>query len=208
MRPPAPNDADLVRRAQEGDRAALERLLVRHHDDIRLLCVRLCRHAADADDATQEALLAVVRGLPRFDHRSSFRTWVYRVATNACLDELRRRRRRPDPVDPDRVPEVVSPSEGPDDHAVRSEQRVALLAGLADLPEEFRVAVVLRDVMDLDYGQIAEVLGVPVGTVRSRLSRGRSRLAQDLGPTGPGNRTARSDVQPPVGAEAPTERPT
>jgi RNA polymerase sigma-70 factor (ECF subfamily) len=90
-------DAELVADAQRGDRDALDALLRRHHDRIRALARRLCGNDADAADATQEALISIVRGLPRFDQRAAFGTWAYRVATNACLDELRRRARRPRP---------------------------------------------------------------------------------------------------------------
>jgi RNA polymerase sigma-70 factor, ECF subfamily len=132
---------------------------------------------ADAADATQEALLAIVRGLPRFDGRSSFRTWSYRVAVNACLDELRRRKRRPTTGLPD-LERFDRPSygSGPDDVASRLE----LDAALAALPDDFRAAVVLRDVADLDYAEIAEVLQIPAGTVRSRIARGRMALARTL----------------------------
>jgi len=186
-------DADLVEQARTGDRAALDTLLRRHHDRIHLLCLRLCRDRGEADDATQEALIAIVRGLDGFDGRSSFSTWSYRIATNRCLDELRRRRRRPVPVD-DTGPEPVSTDEDPADGAVRSGTRQELLRALADLPDEFRVPVVLRDVLDLDYAAIAEVLGVPPGTVRSRLSRARARLAATL--TAPhGNPAGTGDVE-------------
>jgi len=130
---------------------------------------------ADALDATQEALLAVVRGLPRFDARSSFSTWSYRVATNACLDELRRRRRRPVPVD-----ELTTIATGRDDVAGEVAGRLTLDEALSSLAPEFRAAVVLRDVCELDYAEIAEVLGIPPGTVRSRIARGRAAVAAQL----------------------------
>lgn len=139
------------------------------------MCRRLAGNDADASDATQEALLAIVRGLPRFDGRSSFRTWSYRVATNACLDELRRRQRRPVVG---LAPGVEPASSGIDQRVV---DRVLLDQALPMLDEEFRVAVVLRDVAGLDYAEIAEVLGIPPGTVRSRIARGRRHLARALG---------------------------
>ena len=197
-----PSDDELVRRARDDDVGALDALLRRYHDRIHLLCVRVCRDRQDADDATQEALIAIVRGLPRFDGRSAFATWVYRVTTNSCLDELRRRRRRPEPIADDARPEPVSTTEDPADGAVRSDTRRDLLRALADLPEEFRLPVVLRDVMDLDYAAIAEILDTAPGTVRSRISRGRARLARTLDPgdgdtlASDGNRTGPADVQP------------
>jgi RNA polymerase sigma-70 factor (ECF subfamily) len=141
---------------------------------------------ADALDATQEALLALVRGLPRFDGRSSFATWSYRVATNTCLDELRRRRRRPVPLD-----ELSATAPGPEDLAGGVADRLSIDEALATLPAEFRAAVVLRDVCALDYAEIAEVLGVPPGTVRSRIARGRAAVAAHLA----GNRDTPDDRQ-------------
>jgi RNA polymerase sigma-70 factor (ECF subfamily) len=141
---------------------------------------------ADALDATQEALLALVRGLPRFDGRSSFATWSYRVATNTCLDELRRRRRRPVPLD-----ELSVTAPGPEDLAAGVADRLSIDEALATLPAEFRAAVVLRDVCALDYAEIAEVLGVPPGTVRSRIARGRAAVAAHLA----GNRDTPDDRQ-------------
>jgi len=137
---------------------------------------------ADAQDATQEALLAIVRGLPRFDGRSKFTTWAYRVTTNACVDELRRRRRRPDPVDEIFEEPDVGGAPGIDQYV---SDRLALDAALAELPTEYRAAIVLRDVLGLDYAEIGDVLDIAPGTVRSRISRGRSGLAKKLGNQSP-----------------------
>jgi RNA polymerase sigma-70 factor (ECF subfamily) len=134
-------------------------------------------------------MIAVARGVGRFDGRSRFSTWVYRVATNACLDELRRRSRRALPVDdlPDgEAPFVVGgPAGDMDDAELRLDVQDALLR----LPLEFRAAVVLRDLCGLDYGEIATTLDIPVGTVRSRIARGRGALARILG----GNRDETAD---------------
>src|SRR5882724_11694883 len=100
------SDADLARRAALGERAALETLLARHLDAIHAICRRILGHPEDALDATQEALIAIARGINRFDGRSQFTTWMYRVATNAALDEARRRRRRPLPSE--QLPERAS----------------------------------------------------------------------------------------------------
>jgi RNA polymerase sigma-70 factor (ECF subfamily) len=174
------SDADLVARAQEGDRRALDDLLRRHHDRIHALARRLTGNDADAADATQEALISIVRGLPRFDQRAAFGTWAYRVATNACLDELRRRGRRPRP-DPDAFLHVASVASDPGDVV---SARLDVDAALATLPLEFRAAVVLRDLCALDYAEIGDVLGIPPGTVRSRIARGRAAIAQHLGNPG------------------------
>ena len=135
----------------------------------------------DADDALQETLIRIVRGLDSFDGRSSFATWAYRIATNTSLDELRKRRRRP------QLQLLVDdePHDPTDERAHRNVEavvdRTAIDDALAELPDEFRAAVVLRDVADLDYAEIAEALNVPVGTVKSRIARGRGMLAAQLG---------------------------
>lgn len=171
-------------RAQEGDSAAVNQLLGRHYDRLYAVCRRVAGNDADAADGCQEALLAIVRGLPRFDGRSTFRTWSYRVATNACLDELRRRNRRPVAVS--EIPEGTSDEPGIDQQA---SDRVTLDEALSQLPEEFRVPIVLRDVAGLDYAEIASNLDIPPGTVRSRIARGRRHLAKMLGnQTTPGQR--------------------
>ena len=180
---------------------------------------------ADAIDATQDALLSAVRSITRFDGRSAFGTWLYRIATNACLDELRRRRRRPvvglpGEVDDDwagggsqgtgwgsggegRYRPAFGPQErDPADEAIA---HVDLDAALRTLAPEHRMALVLRDVGDLTYDEIALILDVPIGTVRSRIARGRAALADLMtggdrsdGPEGPedGNASDLPDVEP------------
>jgi RNA polymerase sigma-70 factor (ECF subfamily) len=184
------SDGDLAARASAGERAALETLLERHVDRIHAVCRRILGNPEDALDATQEAMIAVARGIGRFDGRSAFTTWLYRVATNAALDEGRRKARRPRPVDP---PAEAAWVASPED-AVGA--RLDVDAALGDLPEEFRVAVVLRDLCDLDYAEIAEVLGVPAGTVRSRIARGRSGLAEALGNRGPAAERPTTETRP------------
>ncbi|MFA5882693.1 MAG: sigma-70 family RNA polymerase sigma factor [Acidimicrobiia bacterium] len=171
-------DGVLVDRARAGDRRALELLLDRHADRIHAVCRRIVLDPHDALDATQEALIAVARGITRFDGTARFTTWCYRVATNAALDELRRSRRRPVAVDPPLA--AVDPRDG----TTAVDARLDVDAALATLPEEFRVAVVLRDLCDLDYAEIAVALDLPPGTVRSRIARGRAALAAALGEPG------------------------
>lgn len=170
------DDRALVTRASAGNRAALEVLLDRHADRIHAVCRRIVGNSDDALDATQEAMIAIARGVGRFDGRAAFTTWIYRIATNAALDELRRRARRPQPMET--LPEPAMAATPLDD---RVGARLDIDAALALVPDDFRVAVVLRDLCDLDYAEIAAVLDVPAGTVRSRIARGRAALAQALG---------------------------
>lgn len=190
--------------AQAGDRDALDALLRRHHERLWRLCRRVVGNDADAQDALQDALIAIARGIRRFDGRSAFGTWSYRVATNCCLDELRRRRRRPEPralgttpsgdggrgsmpgVDPlDRVdghvPVGGRVGDVTDGGVEAVADRLEVDGALGRMPDDFRVAVVLRDLCDLDYAEIARVLDIPPGTVRSRIARGRALLSDLLG---------------------------
>ncbi len=176
------DDETLVARARTGDRRALEVLLDRHADRIHAVCRRIVADPHDALDATQEAMLAVARGITRFDGSARFTTWCYRVATNAALDEVRRSRRRPVAAEPsdDRVARSPAAADRRDATAA-VDARLDVDAALRTLAPEFRAAVVLRDLCDLDYAEIADVLDVPPGTVRSRIARGRAALAEALG---------------------------
>jgi RNA polymerase sigma-70 factor (ECF subfamily) len=134
---------------------------------------RLAGNDEDAQDLVQESLIRVKRGLERYEP-GSLEGWLARIVTNVFLDEVRRRRRRPTDALPDDPERVLPPSPGADE--VSTQLSDDIQAALAALPEEFRVPVVLCDVADQSYEQIAAALGVPVGTVRSRLHRGRRLL--------------------------------
>jgi RNA polymerase sigma-70 factor (ECF subfamily) len=177
---------------------------------VRAVCHRIVLNRADAEDATQAALISIVRALPRFDGRAKFSTWAYRIAVNAALDEVRRIRRRPMAVgDTTAVGDLGPPLAGDDAGSGESavESRMVVQAALALVPEEYRVVLVLRHIADLDYADIAVALDIPVGTVRSRLSRGREQLAHLLGnPDGTGERqnvahTSPADPADPRGGE-------
>ena len=182
-------DHELVTAAQGGDRGALDQLLRRHYDRVHAVCRRITGHDADAADAAQDAMIAMVRNLDRFDGRSSFGTWAYRIATNASLDELRRRKRRAVPTSYDGDDEHPNTEIADPDSGLRIEaigDHMALDAALRTLSDDYRLPVVLRDVADLDYAEIAAVLDIPAGTVKSRIARGRAALAKALSEE-PGN---------------------
>jgi len=173
-----PRELGLIEAAQAGDRQALDALLRLHYDRVYAICRRMTGNDHDALDATQDALIALTRGLSRYDGRAAFSTWAYRVTTNACLDELRRRRRRPVPAAELMID--ASNRSGPSlDQTVTD--RITIDDALATLPPDFRAPVVLRDVLGLDYAEIGDVLGIPPGTVRSRIARGRKALAGHVG---------------------------
>ncbi|MEL6891634.1 MAG: RNA polymerase sigma factor [Actinomycetota bacterium] len=179
------DDLELVEAARNGDRFALDQLLRRHYDRIHAVTTRIAGGSRDADDACQEALIKIVKNLPTFDGRSSFGTWAYRIATNAALDELRRRKRRPMLHSIDSTGDETPPEQRRPDPLANREvdavaDRLALDEAFDGIDDDFRTAVVLRDVGDLDYAEIADVLDVPVGTVKSRIARGRKQLAARL----------------------------
>jgi RNA polymerase sigma-70 factor (ECF subfamily) len=173
-------DEELVRRAQGGDRGAVDTLLRRHYDTIRAVVHRIVINSHDAEDATQMALIAIARGINAFDGRSSLTTWMYRIATNAAIDEVRRIRRRPLPTDDD-----IALNKSTTDSAEATITQMTVVHALRELPDEFRTALVLRHVADLEYEDIAAIQNVPVGTVRSRLSRAREQMARILADTNP-----------------------
>ena len=190
--------------ARRGDREACDRLLRTHQPMIWAICRRIVGDDHGAADAAQEAMISVVRNVGRFDGRSQVRTWIYRIATNAALDEVRRSTRRPgvagDEVLTARAGTTADGVSGVDD-------RLLVEEALAHLPADFRAAVVLRDLVDLDYGEIGDILGIPPGTVRSRIARGRRALAEHLAastgnPAPPANRPTHGPVGP-TGQEPP-----
>ncbi|MDQ1480437.1 MAG: eukaryotic-like serine/threonine-protein kinase [Actinomycetota bacterium] len=186
-------DDALAAAAAKGDRAALESLLRRHASLVNAVCRRVLGHPEDALDAAQEALLAIARKIHTFDGRSRFSTWCYRVATNAALDEARRRGRRPVAVE--FLPEPRAGGQSIDDLVA---DQLDVDAALRHLSPDHRAAVALRDLVGLDYAEIGEVLGIPPGTVRSRIARGRAALADHLAERDGGNQTG--------GSEHPTSR--
>lgn len=171
----AAEDLRLARAAVAGDARALDALLARHYDRVHLICRRVLRDPQDAADARQEAMLSIARNIRSFEGRNDFGAWVYRIATNAAIDLHRRAYRREETTD--RLSQIVNPSSGTST-VVRT--RLDVDAALQELPEEYREAVVLREIGDLEYADIAAILEIPVGTVRSRIARGREMLARIL----------------------------
>jgi len=170
------NDHRLIRRAREGDRHAFELLVQEHQHRLYTLAARELGSAADADDAVQETLIRAWRGLPRFRGDASFSTWIYRICLNAITDQrVRRSRGSGSPLE-----DVVEPVD-PRDRIADQELAGALQDALARLEDTYRTPVLLYDVLGRSYAEIAEVLDVAEGTVKSRIFRGRAELARLLG---------------------------
>lgn len=178
------NESQLVRDAQAGDRDALTQLLHDHQQRIYNICYRMVRNADQAADLTQESLVRILEGFDTFDGRSAISTWITRVTINCCLSQLRREKlRRHGSID-DRSPDGPSLADLLRQHREQTgteriqqeEARGILMNALRRLEPTMRAMIVLRDLQDLDYQAIADVLDIPVGTVKSRLFRARAAL--------------------------------
>jgi RNA polymerase sigma-70 factor (ECF subfamily) len=164
-------DVELLARAREGDAAAFVELIRRHDRGLRRLAYRLLADRDAIDDALQEAYLKAFAAIPTFAGRAAPATWLYRIVYNACVDQLRRRRREPAAIPLDAVARAAS---------VDSDLRLVLAEALAALPPEERAAVLLVDVEGFSYDEAATVVGVAGGTIASRLSRARAALRRAL----------------------------
>jgi RNA polymerase sigma-70 factor, ECF subfamily len=172
-------DVELVERHRCGDAHAFDEVYERFGEMVYNLALRLASDREDAADLTQEIFLRIYRHLGSFGGRSSLKTWVFRVAINHCRDRLSRHFVETRPYDDwegDREPAFADPARGPEELALAADDGRRVTEGLNHLPQAFREAVVLRDLEGLSYEEIAEVLGVRVGTVRSRIARGREQL--------------------------------
>ena len=176
---PGTADDDVVVETAEPKVPTWEEVARDHGRFIYTVAFRLTGDRDDAADLTQEVLLRVKKGLSTY-RPVSIEGWLSRITTNLFLDEVRRRRRRPTEALPDDPERVLPPAAAADDVLTSVTLGADVQAALLALPEEFRAAVVLCDVAALSYGEISDVLGVPVGTVRSRIHRGRLLLRQSL----------------------------
>jgi RNA polymerase sigma-70 factor (ECF subfamily) len=196
------SDETLLAAHLRGDPLAFGELVSRHERRVYGLCLRMLGSREDAEDATQEAFLAALRKAASFRQAAAFSTWLYRIAVNAATDQARRRgRARLAPLDPEDVGAVAAPGGDPGELVAVA---VTVQAALAEVPEEFRVAVVLCDLYRVPYAEAAQILEVPVGTVKSRVFRGRLALAERL--EGGGSQATARPTLKVVGAAGTEER--
>ena len=176
-------EAKWLAAAGQGDQEAFGELVRRYEKRVLALTLRMCRNPEDAAEAAQEAFLAAWQGLGSFRGDSAFSTWLYRLASNACVDLLRREGRHRGAVsldDEELNLEIPAPAPTPQEAAERRELGERIEAGLRALPPEYRSVLVLREIQQLRYDEIARALDLDVGTVKSRISRGRKRLRSFL----------------------------
>jgi len=182
------NETDLVSAAQKGDVDAFNILVLRYQDKIYTQSLRILGDEDLADDITQHTFITAYLNLPRF-RNGSFRSWLYRIVTNACYDEHRRHKRYPvlSIDDKDLAEERLSPISNfssssvlPEKEVERHESEQAVQQALNRLEVDHRAVVVLVDIQEIDYKEAAHILGIPIGTVKSRLARARQQLRQYL----------------------------
>jgi RNA polymerase sigma-70 factor (ECF subfamily) len=190
----AATDTDLIARFRSGDAQAFAELVSRHERRVYNLAYRMLGRAEDARDATQDAFVSCYRNLGRFRGDAAFGTWLHRIAVNACYDVLRKR-----PPDPVELTEATAGA-GPGDVAEQAAVALDVQRALLTVPAEFRAVLIMHDIQALPYEDIALALGVPIGTVKSRLHRGRVALGQALGVTR--SRTSRGE---PKGRKPPSK---
>jgi len=179
-------DQALVAAARDGELEAFNQLVVLYQDYLYAMTVRVMRDPDVAEEAVQEAFFSAYRNLDRFSG-PSFRAWLTRIAINAARDILRKRKRRPSEPYPEWEDDAWQPpapeSEGPEQVSLVHQQRRAIARCLEGINDDQRAAIVLYDVQGYDYGEIAAIANVSVGTVKSRIHRGRLALRDCLGPT-------------------------
>lgn len=174
----------LIRRAKAKDTEAFGWLVERYQARIYSYIRRLVRSREEAEDLTQDTFVKAYRNIDRYDGRASMATWLFRIASNLCIDASRNRSRRVDAVSIEIMP-VRDPEDGtwnPELHSVAGEMRAAVEAAIADLKEPLRAVLLLHDVEGLTYEEIAGVVDVPLGTVKSRLFVARKSLQKALSP--------------------------
>jgi RNA polymerase sigma-70 factor (ECF subfamily) len=168
----------LLRQAQKGDTIAFEKLVEANAQYVYNLALRILRNPHEAEDLSQEAFVRVWKNLPNFRLEARFRTWLYRIVTNLCYDRVPKLKRELSALDPDENIQLVSERTTPEKHTLNIELRTLLHDAIDELPDSYRLLITLRHMLDLNYNEIAEATGQPLGTVKTGIFRAR-RLLRD-----------------------------
>ena len=183
-----PDERHLIERCKRGDLSAFNELVLRYEKQVYNLAYRLTGNYDDANDVASDTFLRVFNSIGKFRGDSAFSTWLYRIVTNVYLDARKRRTAHPhcsleeclEVDDGALVREIEDPSDGPEHRVEEAERHAALLAAINELPDFQRVIIVLYHIQEMPYDEIADILGMPLGTVKSRLNRARRALRDKL----------------------------
>jgi len=174
------NETQLIRQARHGDTQAFEQLVIQHEHFVYNLAYRTLGNAEDAADAAQDAFIRAWQALHEFREQSQFRTWLYRIVLNLCLNRVPRLRRQLNDLTHDEIPDLPEPADSIAATLEQKEQRAWLHRQIDALPEQYRLLIALRYQDDLSYEEIAELVGLPIGTVKTGLFRAKARLRETL----------------------------
>jgi len=183
---PTPSDEELIVRVLAGDQDAYTVLVERHSDLVYAIVSRIVLNEADADDVAQEAFVRAYHALPRFRGDSKFSSWLYRIAVNRSLTHLKRKKRRAAALDPttgaraEVEASLEASREGPDEAVLREERRAMVRKAVSGLPPRYRAVVTLFYLEERNYKEVAEILGIPMGTLKKHLHRARALLRDAL----------------------------
>ncbi len=178
----------LIKKSKSGDVEAFEQLIFDYQKKAYNIALRIMGNQEDAKDMCQEAFIRIFKSIEGFKEQSSFSTWMYRIITNVCLDEIRKRKKN-DTISMDSTFEtqdgeihfeVVSEDDTPEEAYIRTEKKRLILKTINELNEEYKTAIVLRDIQGFSYEEIANILCCSIGTVKSRINRGRNILKDKL----------------------------
>lgn len=178
----------LIEKAKQGDIKAFEELIIEHEKTVYNIVYRMMNNVDDAYDLSQETFIKVYRQISSFDGKSKFSTWIYRIATNTCLDELRKRKGKEtfsmnemiESEDGQIISQYIDESENTEDKILDKEQAQIIRQALSEVNENYRIIITLRDINNLSYDEIAQILNISLGTVKSRISRARKEMKRIL----------------------------
>lgn len=178
----------LISEAKQGDMAAFEVLIQQHEKIVYNVALRMMNHSEDAKDISQEVFIKAYRNITSFDERSTFSTWIYRITVNTCIDEMRKRKGKQklfldnefENEEGTVKQEIPSHCDTPEETLIRKEEKNEILLALQEISEDYRTVFILRDIRGLSYDEIAEITGLALGTVKSRISRARNYLKKEI----------------------------
>lgn len=180
------NETELIKKCQKGDTASFEKLVEIYSDRAYAVAFGVMGNPHDASDMTQESFIKVYKNIRKFNFQSAFNTWLHRIVKNTCIDEIRKRKRKNetsldstfDSGDGEYTMQIADDSPGVQETLERQETSEMLWDALDELDEKHRLVIILADIKGYDYNEISDITELPLGTVKSRISRGRTKLAE------------------------------